>query len=65
VWFRDKARHFRETTGKVDVCKGCYHHCFISPALFRTPQLWPRMVAAVWEIHRNLNSRARPETALQ
>jgi MoaA/NifB/PqqE/SkfB family radical SAM enzyme len=59
VWFGDKARHFRATTGKVDPCNGCYHHCFISPALFRTPKMWPRMVEAAWEIHRNLNGRAR------
>jgi radical SAM protein with 4Fe4S-binding SPASM domain len=59
VWFGDKAQNFRATTGKVDACNGCYHHCFISPALFRTPKMWPRMVEAAWEIHRNLNSRPR------
>jgi radical SAM protein with 4Fe4S-binding SPASM domain len=55
VWFGDEARRFRATTGKEDACQGCYHHCFISPALFRTPRMWPRMVEAAWEIHRNLN----------
>ena len=55
IWFGQLARHFRATTGEVEACKGCYHHCFISPALFRTPKMWLRMVEAAWEIHRNLN----------
>jgi radical SAM protein with 4Fe4S-binding SPASM domain len=56
IWFGQQARHFRATTGEVTTCKGCYHHCFISPALFRTPKMWLRMVEAAWQIHRNLNS---------
>jgi radical SAM protein with 4Fe4S-binding SPASM domain len=32
IWFGDAARRFRDTTGEVEACKGCYHHCFISPA---------------------------------
>jgi len=57
IWFGDKGREFRDTTGKVSACKGCYHHCFISPALFRTPKMWAAMAAAAWDIHRNLNAR--------
>jgi hypothetical protein len=30
---------FAPQTGAVDACQGCYHHCFISPALFRTPKM--------------------------
>jgi radical SAM protein with 4Fe4S-binding SPASM domain len=55
IWFGQSARRFRSTTGETQACKGCYHHCFISPALFRTPKMWGRMVEAAWEIHRNLN----------
>jgi MoaA/NifB/PqqE/SkfB family radical SAM enzyme len=55
IWQGPEAQRFRATTGTVDACQGCYHHCFISPALFRTPKMWPRMIAAAWEIHRNHN----------
>ena len=55
IWFSQLARLFRATTGEVEACKGCYHHCFISPALFRTPKMWLRMIEAAWQIHRNLN----------
>jgi MoaA/NifB/PqqE/SkfB family radical SAM enzyme len=39
IWFSPNANIFRITTGKVKECNGCYHHCFISPAIFRTPDL--------------------------
>jgi MoaA/NifB/PqqE/SkfB family radical SAM enzyme len=58
IWFGDSGRGFRATSGEVEACKGCYHHCFISPALFRTPKMWGRMVQAAWDIHRNLNTAA-------
>jgi MoaA/NifB/PqqE/SkfB family radical SAM enzyme len=57
IWFGGEAEEFRDTTGAVAACRGCYHHCFISPAIFRTPKMWARMAAAAWDIHRNLNSR--------
>ena len=56
IWLGERGRAFRETTGTVEACHGCYHHCFISPALFRTPRMWPRMVDAAWTIHRTLNA---------
>jgi MoaA/NifB/PqqE/SkfB family radical SAM enzyme len=61
IWFGEQARAFRATTGKVAACKGCYHHCFISPAIFRTPKMWTAMAAAAWDIHNNLNSRKQLE----
>lgn len=56
LWFGKEGKQFRDTTGSVEACEGCYHHCFISPALFRTPQMWPRMLAAAWTIRRTLNA---------
>ena len=56
LWLGEKGRRFRATTGHAKACEGCYHHCFISPALFRTPLMWSRMVNAAWTIHRNLNA---------
>ncbi|MFO1418449.1 MAG: radical SAM protein [Methylotetracoccus sp.] len=53
IWLGRAADRFRETTGATDACRGCYHHCFMSPALFRTPRVWPRMMAAAWTIYRN------------
>jgi radical SAM protein with 4Fe4S-binding SPASM domain len=53
IWRGDAAEGFRATTGKVPECQGCYHHCFISPAIFRTPKLWPEIVRTAWSIHRN------------
>ena len=43
VWLSNAATQFRATAGLLDVCKGCYHHCFLSPAMFRSPRLWPRL----------------------
>jgi MoaA/NifB/PqqE/SkfB family radical SAM enzyme len=63
IWFGDAARRFRDTTGEVEACKGCYHHCFISPGLFRTPKMWPRMIKAAWQIRRNLSNAACATTA--
>jgi MoaA/NifB/PqqE/SkfB family radical SAM enzyme len=61
IWLGDKGRQFRAMSGSVPVCKGCYHHCFISPAIVRTPRLWPSMVAAAWDIRRNLNAKHKAE----
>jgi MoaA/NifB/PqqE/SkfB family radical SAM enzyme len=52
IWMGERARQFRETVGQVEACTGCYHHCFLSPALFRTPRMWPKMVAAAWDVYR-------------
>lgn len=51
IWFSANAKKFRNTVGKVDACHGCYHHCFISPAVFRTPKLWPKIVKAFAELN--------------
>jgi MoaA/NifB/PqqE/SkfB family radical SAM enzyme len=52
IWMGERASQFRDTVGEVEACTGCYHHCFLSPALFRTPKMWPKMVAAAWDIYR-------------
>ena len=52
VWFSKKAKTFRKTVGKVDECYGCYHHCFISPAIFRTPKMWPRIVSSLMKLNK-------------
>jgi radical SAM protein with 4Fe4S-binding SPASM domain len=44
IWFSKDAKRFRNTVGKVDECYGCYHHCFISPAIFRTPKMWIKLL---------------------
>ena len=51
IWFSEGARKFRKTVGKVNECYGCYHHCFISPAIFRTPKLWPKIVSSFININ--------------
>jgi len=47
VWFSEKANSFRKTVGHVKECDGCYHHCFISPAIFRTPAMWLRIAKSI------------------
>ena len=27
----------------VNECRGCYHHCFLAPAMFRTLKPWPTL----------------------
>jgi radical SAM protein with 4Fe4S-binding SPASM domain len=53
IWFNEKADSFRQTAGKVEECQGCYHHCFLAPAMFRTPKLWPTLVKTAWAIYWN------------
>jgi MoaA/NifB/PqqE/SkfB family radical SAM enzyme len=52
IWFGGAADEFRRTTGEVPECSGCYHHCFISPAIFRTPKFWGELVSTAWSIYR-------------
>jgi len=53
IWFNDRAKAFRRTAGRVSECQGCYHHCFLAPAMFRTPELWPMLLKTAWQIHRH------------
>lgn len=49
LWIDTKAREFRESITR-DNC-ACYHHCFLAPAIFRTPSQWPELAttaASVW-----------------
>ncbi len=52
IWFSTQAKQFRDTVGKVDACNGCYHHCFISPAIFRTPAMWPRVAKSILSLNK-------------
>lgn len=51
IWFSTAANDFRKTVGKVDECIGCYHHCFISPAIFRTPKMWPKLASSILKLN--------------
>jgi radical SAM protein with 4Fe4S-binding SPASM domain len=53
IWLGEQASAFRDTVGEAAACQGCYHHCFITPAMFRTPKIWPKMVAAAWEVYNS------------
>jgi len=58
IWLGERGARFRENVGEVEACQGCYHHCFISPALFRTPKMWPKLVAAAWEVHQTFGRQS-------
>lgn len=51
IWFSKAAKDFRKSAGKVNECYGCYHHCFISPAIFRTPKMWPKISASILKLN--------------
>lgn len=51
VWFSEEAHQFRKTSGKAEECEGCYHHCFLSPAIFRTPTLWPKIASSIMKLN--------------
>ena len=53
IWFGEKADNFRDTIGQAKDCSGCYHHCFLSPAVFRTSKLWGKLVRTANEIYWN------------
>ena len=63
IWFGEHANHFRKTVGHVKECEGCYHHCFISPAVFRTPKLWPELAQAAFSIWKSSGHRRQSITA--
>lgn len=48
IWFAKEANVFRKNDAKE--CEGCFHHCFISPAIFRTPAVWPAIVKSMLEL---------------
>lgn len=58
IWLGETGDAFRHTIGADPACQGCYHHCFIAPALFRTPAVWPKLVKAAWDIHRGIGAPA-------
>lgn len=45
IWCNTEAARFRAQSGQMPECAGCYHHCFIAPALFRTPRQWLHLAA--------------------
>ncbi|MBK7440519.1 MAG: radical SAM protein [Bacteroidetes bacterium] len=57
IWLGEKGDAFRATTGKVEACQGCYHHCFLSPTVFRTPALWPKVAQSALHVYRNNHKR--------
>jgi radical SAM protein with 4Fe4S-binding SPASM domain len=58
IWLGRRAEDFRRTVGEAEACPGCYHHCFITPALFRTPKMWPKVVTAAWGIYQGYGKAA-------
>jgi radical SAM protein with 4Fe4S-binding SPASM domain len=52
IWFSKNAFQFRSSSGESDECIGCYHHCFISPAIFRTPSFWPKITKSILDLNR-------------
>jgi radical SAM protein with 4Fe4S-binding SPASM domain len=52
AWFSPAAINFRNTAGKAEECQGCYHHCFISPAIFRTPIMWPKIAKSILALNK-------------
>lgn len=53
LWFSEQADEFRDGVGAAEVCRSCYHHCFLSPPIFRSPVLWPRLAKAVVNVVRS------------
>jgi len=51
VWLSKKGDKFRKTVGKVEACTGCYHHCFIAPAIFRTPKMWLKIAMSILKMN--------------
>lgn len=50
IWFNQSSKSFRASAGTSFECAGCYHHCFLSPAIFRSPEVWPAMIRAAASI---------------
>lgn len=45
LWFNHQANAFRDTV-KKEKCS-CCHHCFLSPPVFRSPVLWPKLAKSI------------------
>lgn len=51
IWYNEAAKDFRNELDPLR-CPGCYHHCFISPPIFRSPRFWPKLAGAALKIWR-------------
>jgi MoaA/NifB/PqqE/SkfB family radical SAM enzyme len=47
IWFGRTAKDFRARVRREQCA--CYHHCFLSPPIFRSPVLLPKLAKAFWE----------------
>jgi len=56
VWLGPAGDRFRDGVGKAAACKGCYHHCFLAPAIVRSPRLFPRLAKAAVNLGRTPSS---------
>ena len=48
LWYTTSANEFRDN--KVKEKCTCYHHCFLAPAIFRTPSQWKDMSHIAWKV---------------
>lgn len=50
LWYSGSAKEFRTKKIKEQCC--CYHHCFLAPAIFRTPSQWLGLARIAWRVWR-------------
>jgi len=50
LWRSESARAYRSRV-RSEKCS-CYHHCFLAPAIFRSPNQWPNVIRTAWNIWR-------------
>jgi len=55
IWFSAAADEFREKKRKPRC--SCYHHCFLAPAIFRTPSQWLKMLTTAGKLWTGANWR--------
>ena len=51
LWYTAKAKNFRSVI-RDEKCY-CYHHCFLAPAIFRSPNQWPNILRTAWRIWKS------------
>lgn len=51
LWHGVEAKRFRKTK-KKEKC-ACHHHCFLAPAIFRSPMEWPNVLQVAGTILRD------------
>jgi MoaA/NifB/PqqE/SkfB family radical SAM enzyme len=51
IWRSGNANTFRKLVGRQRCC--CWHQCFLSASIMKTPRMWPILLKTMWSLKKN------------